>query len=54
MLGDILRSKSARAATHPLEVALGKDIHGVAQMVNLATMPHVLSRAPPVRGSRAS
>ena len=42
MLGDILRSKSARAATHPLEVALGKDIHGVAQMVNLATMPHVL------------
>ncbi len=42
MLGDILRSKAAKEATHPLEVALGKDIHGRARMVNLATMPHVL------------
>jgi DNA segregation ATPase FtsK/SpoIIIE, S-DNA-T family len=42
MLGDILRSKQAREDTHPLTVALGKDIHGVSQMVNLATMPHVL------------
>ena len=42
MLGDILRSENARAATHPLSVALGKDIHGRSQMVNLATMPHVL------------
>jgi S-DNA-T family DNA segregation ATPase FtsK/SpoIIIE len=42
MLGDILRSKAANDATHPLEVALGKDIHGRARMVNLATMPHVL------------
>ena len=42
MLGDILRSKAAKAASHPLTVALGKDIHGEAQMVNLATMPHVL------------
>ena len=42
MLGDILRSNEARDATHPLSVALGKDIHGRAQMVNLATMPHVL------------
>jgi S-DNA-T family DNA segregation ATPase FtsK/SpoIIIE len=42
MLGDILRSKAAKAASHPLEVALGKDIHGEAQMVNLATMPHLL------------
>ena len=42
MLGDILRSKAAKAATHPLQVALGKDIHGDAQMVNLATMPHLL------------
>jgi DNA segregation ATPase FtsK/SpoIIIE, S-DNA-T family len=42
MLGDILRSKHAREASHPLTVALGKDIHGVSQMVNLATMPHVL------------
>jgi S-DNA-T family DNA segregation ATPase FtsK/SpoIIIE len=42
MLGDILRSRAAKAATHPLQVALGKDIHGEAQMVNLATMPHLL------------
>jgi len=42
MLGDILRSKAAKAATHPLTVALGKNIHGESQMVNLATMPHVL------------
>src|SRR5512132_2421803 len=42
MLGDILRSKAAKEATHPLEVALGKDIHWRARMVNLATMPHLL------------
>jgi S-DNA-T family DNA segregation ATPase FtsK/SpoIIIE len=42
MLGDILRSPAAKEATHPLEVALGKDVHGRARLVNLATMPHVL------------
>jgi S-DNA-T family DNA segregation ATPase FtsK/SpoIIIE len=42
MLGDILRSENARAEIHPLTVALGKDIHGRSQMVNLAKMPHVL------------
>jgi S-DNA-T family DNA segregation ATPase FtsK/SpoIIIE len=42
MLGDILRSRSAKDASHPLEVALGKDVHGRARMVNLAEMPHVL------------
>ena len=42
MLGDILRSRAAKEATHPLEVALGKDVHGRARMVNLATMPHLL------------
>src|SRR3954462_4271112 len=42
MLGDILRSPAAREATHPLTAALGKDVHGRSQMVNLATMPHVL------------
>ena len=42
MLGDILRSTAAKEATHPLEVALGKDVHGRARMVNLATMPHLL------------
>ena len=29
-------------ATHPLEVAMGRDIAGRAVMVNLAEMPHVL------------
>ena len=42
MLGDILRSKAARDASHPLTVALGKDVHGRPQLVNLATMPHIL------------
>ena len=42
MLGDILRSKTALDDDHPLAVALGKDVHGRAQLVNLADMPHVL------------
>jgi S-DNA-T family DNA segregation ATPase FtsK/SpoIIIE len=42
MLGDILRSRAAKGSTHPLTVALGKDVHGREQMVNLATMPHLL------------
>ncbi len=41
-VGDILASKEARQATHPLEVAIGRDINGRNLMVNLATMPHVL------------
>lgn len=41
-VGDILGSKEARQATHPLEVAIGRDINGRNLMVNLATMPHVL------------
>jgi S-DNA-T family DNA segregation ATPase FtsK/SpoIIIE len=42
MLGDVLRSRAAKEATHPLEVALGKDVHGRARMVDLSTMPHLL------------
>jgi S-DNA-T family DNA segregation ATPase FtsK/SpoIIIE len=42
MLGDILRSRAAKDAVHPLEVALGKDVHGHARLVNLAKMPHLL------------
>jgi S-DNA-T family DNA segregation ATPase FtsK/SpoIIIE len=42
MLGDILRSKAAKDDTHPLSVALGKDVHGRAQLVNLTKMPHML------------
>lgn len=41
-VGDILASKEARQAAHPLEVAIGRDINGRNLMVNLATMPHVL------------
>jgi S-DNA-T family DNA segregation ATPase FtsK/SpoIIIE len=42
MLGDVLRSKAAKDDHHPLSVALGKDVHGRAQMVNLTKMPHLL------------
>jgi S-DNA-T family DNA segregation ATPase FtsK/SpoIIIE len=42
MLGDVLRSKPARDARHPLIVGLGKDVHGRAVMVNLSEMPHIL------------
>ena len=41
-LGDVLGATEARRATHPLEVALGRDIAGRAVMVNLAQMPHLL------------
>src|SRR5690606_14875065 len=41
-LGDILASEEAHRATHPLEVAVGRDINGTAVMMNLATMPHLL------------
>ncbi len=41
-LGDILASPEAATATHPLEVALGRDIAGRAVVANLAEMPHVL------------
>jgi DNA segregation ATPase FtsK/SpoIIIE, S-DNA-T family len=41
-LGDILASEEAASATHPLEVGMGRDIAGHAQMANLATFPHVL------------
>lgn len=42
MLGDILRAGAATEDHHPLSVALGKDVHGRAQLVNLTHMPHVL------------
>jgi len=41
-LGDVLNSGEARRATHPLEVALGRDIAGRPVVVNLAEMPHLL------------
>src|SRR5207237_1019592 len=42
MLGDVLGSKVARESTKPLHVALGKDVHGRAVLVNLDEMPHLL------------
>ncbi len=41
-LGDTLVSPEAKAAIHPLEVAIGKDIAGRAVFLNLATTPHLL------------
>jgi S-DNA-T family DNA segregation ATPase FtsK/SpoIIIE len=41
-VGDILSSEEARKATHPLEVAIGRDINGRAVLANLAQMPHIL------------
>ncbi len=41
-LADILASDEARRASHPLEVAMGRDIAGRPVMVNLAEMPHIL------------
>jgi S-DNA-T family DNA segregation ATPase FtsK/SpoIIIE len=41
-LGDLLVSAEAVAATHPLEVAVGKDIAGKAVFLDLATTPHLL------------
>jgi S-DNA-T family DNA segregation ATPase FtsK/SpoIIIE len=41
-LGDVLASEEARLATHPLEVALGRDIAGRPVIENLADMPHIL------------
>lgn len=42
MLGDVLRSRVAKDDKHALSVALGKDVHGRSQMVNLTKMPHLL------------
>ena len=41
-LGDILTSSEAKTATHPLDVAVGKDIAGRSVFLNLATTPHLL------------
>ena len=38
----LLVSQEAKKATHPLEVAIGKDIAGKAVFLNLATTPHML------------
>lgn len=41
-LGDLLAADEAIAATHPLDVPIGRDISGKTVVVNLGEMPHVL------------
>ena len=41
-LGDLMASAEAKAASHPLDVAIGKDISGRSVFLNLATTPHLL------------
>ena len=41
-LGDIMASAESKLATHPLDVAVGKDIAGRSVFLNLATTPHLL------------
>ncbi len=41
-LGDLMAAPEAKTATHPLDVAIGKDIAGRSVFLNLATTPHLL------------
>src|SRR4051794_5253234 len=41
-LGDLMVSKEANDATHPLEVAIGKDIAGRPVFLDISTTPHLL------------
>lgn len=41
-IGDLLVSQEARSATHPLDVAIGKDIAGRPVFLNISTTPHLL------------
>ena len=41
-LGDVLSSIEAKRATHPLDVAVGRDINGKSIVMNLSKMPHIL------------
>jgi S-DNA-T family DNA segregation ATPase FtsK/SpoIIIE len=41
-LGDLMASTEAVDATHPLDVAIGKDIAGRAVFLDLSTTPHLL------------
>ena len=41
-LGDLMVSAEASEASHPLEVAIGKDIAGKSVFLDLSTTPHLL------------
>ena len=41
-LGDLMVSAEASEASHPLEVAIGKDIAGGSVFLDLSTTPHLL------------
>ncbi|MBM3805452.1 MAG: DNA translocase FtsK 4TM domain-containing protein [Actinobacteria bacterium] len=41
-IGDLLVSQEARSASHPLDVAIGKDISGRPVFLNISTTPHLL------------
>ena len=41
-LGDLMVSSEARAAMHPLDVGVGKDIAGRSVFLNISTTPHML------------